>query len=183
MKPIQLNAQLTSNTSDFALPDNLVQLVSPGELVQWTLEAVQAFLGRTCQGIPSAGGFNPRILLTLLTYSYATGTFGSAAIAEQCGHDAVLRYLSTGINYAPDRIRLFRGQNPELVKRSLAFLIRRVHTRRVCSSKPAASDALSEQEARWRLQRASQADGNIWAASVRAGARCGSLDLPVVANS
>ena len=56
--------------------------------------------------------------------SYATGVFASAEIAAQCGRDATLRYLSVGVRFAPDRMRLFRGQNSELVRRCLAFVIR-----------------------------------------------------------
>ena len=158
MKPIQHNT-----SPNITFPDNLTHLVSPGELVQWTLEAVQTLFWSNRPDGPTpvvAGAFNPRILLTLLTYSYATGVFNSAEISGQCQQEAVSRYLSMGIRYAPDRIRLFRGQNAQLLKRTLAFVIRRVYEHAFLSANTPATWSLpvSQQDAHWRFQQALQAD-------------------------
>lgn len=108
------------------MPADLTALMPAGELVQRTLEAVNTFFwaGATGETTFFARTFNPRVMLTVLTYSYATGVFSSAAIASGCERDETLRYLSLGAHFADDRIRLFRGQNMELVKRCLAFVIR-----------------------------------------------------------
>jgi hypothetical protein len=164
MKPIQHNT-----SPKVTLPDNLTRLVSPGELVQWTLEAVQTLFWSNPPDGPTpvaSGGFNPRVLLTVLTYSYATGVFNSAEISGQCQQEAVCRYLSMGIKYAPDCIRLFRGQNAQLLKRTLAFVIRRVYERAFlsadASTKPNAAGvwslAIGQEDAQWRFQRALQTD-------------------------
>ena len=121
MKPNNLNSHRKPFEGDFTLSDNLARHVPAGELIQRTLEAVRTFLWSTKTGTSTpdlAGRFNPRVLLTLLTYSYATGVFGSAAIAEQSRRDDTLRYLSMGVEFAPDRIRIFRGQNSELAPAS-----------------------------------------------------------------
>ena len=108
------------------MPENLTALMPAGELMQRALEAVNTFFwaGATGETTFFTRTFNPRVMLTVLTYSYATGVFSSAAIAAGCERDETLRYLSLGARFADDRIRLFRGQNMELVKRCLAFVIR-----------------------------------------------------------
>jgi hypothetical protein len=167
MKPIQHNTYSKTAVMDFTFPDNLTRLASAGELVQWSLEAVQTFFWSNRPDGPTpvaVGAFNPRVLLTLLTYSYAAGIYNSTTISAQCEHDDILQYLSMGIKYMPDRIRLFRGQNAPLLKRSLAFVIRRVYERAILSgssksTNPATwSVAIGQQEAQWRFQRAMQMD-------------------------
>jgi hypothetical protein len=183
MKTIQFNSSLKVQVADFTFPDNLTRLVSPGELVQWTLEAVQTFLWSNRPGAPTpaaAGVFNPRVMLTVLTYSYATGNFGSASVVVGIERDPALSYLGMGIRFTADRIRLFRGQNMEVVRRSLAFVLRRVYDRCVSSPNALAQPAetagwnsvLSQQDAQWRLQRALQADAS-------AGASGNAFELPI----
>ena len=127
MKTNRPDLQRKPDGDETMLPDDLTCLLPPGELLQRSLEAVQTFFWSTRPGAATpvvAGTFNPRVLLTLLTYSYATGVFATQRIVELCEHDDVFRYLSMGIGFAADRIRLFRGQNSELLKRCIAFVIR-----------------------------------------------------------
>lgn len=176
-KPVNTTENVGLPKTDW--PENLASIVPSGEMVQWTFEAVQTYFWSGRTGTAVLGGpFNPRVLLTLLTFSYATGVFGSAAIAERCGRDDLFRYLSVGIHFAPDRIRLFRGQNSELLRRCLAHVIRRVLDREDMadldnlfraadeSGSPTRGTAgtrmlLSQREARRRFEAAVSADSNL----------------------
>ena len=127
MKTTLRSSLLESTGFASALPDDLTQLRSAGELVQCSLEAVNVFFwaGATGETTFLARTFNPRVLLTVLTYSYATGVFASSAIARACEQDETLRYLSMGVRFSADRIRLFRGHHSELLKRCLVHLIQK----------------------------------------------------------
>ena len=98
MKPNRNSLQLEPIAGNFALSENLALVVPPGQLLQWTFEAVQTFLWSTRTGdgpTPTVPGkTNQRVLLTLLTYSYATGLFSSPEIAQMCRADDTFRYLS-----------------------------------------------------------------------------------------
>lgn len=127
MKPNSIHTQ-KPDAAEFPMPDDLTRFAPGTELIRRTREAVQTFLwsnesnGTTVR----ARKFNPRALLAVLTYSYATGLFGSARIVERCEEETTFRRLSNGIKLGHEQLRVFRGQNSELVKRCLAFVIRQV---------------------------------------------------------
>jgi hypothetical protein len=149
MRPNHTSSQLEPIAGNFVLSDNLALLVPPRQLIQWTFEAVQTFLWSTNTGdtTPTVPGkINPRVLLTLLTYSYATGVFSSPSIAEMCEVDDTFRYLSLGCQFAPDRIRLLRGQNSELVQRCLAFVIRHAYEHQTRESESTLVESASIQK-------------------------------------
>jgi hypothetical protein len=63
--------------------------------------------------------FQPRAMLTLLTYCYAIGVYGSQDVEQMMYADADFRAMF-GMEY-PDwqRLRSFRRHNPEVVRRTL----------------------------------------------------------------
>ncbi len=187
MKTNSIYAPQKPAEKDFPLPDDLTRLVPGTELVRRAAEAVQTFLwsNKSNGTTVVVSKSNPRVLLTLLTYSYATGLFGSVRIVQQCEQETSFRRLSNGIQFSHDRLRLFRGQNSELVKRCLAFVIRHVCNRYVSVSQattpndksnslngiPASAGfwnlALSQRDAERRFQCAVQTDHYGAVASVR----------------
>jgi hypothetical protein len=176
MKPNHTISKRNAGSVDPIWPENLATRIPAGELVQWTLEGVQTFFWNGGTGTTLVGNaFNPRVLLTIMTFGYATGVFASEDIAEHCRSDSVFRHLSVGIRCAPDRLRRFRGQNCELIKRCLAFVLRRAHERGAATASPELSGdsrtestavmptatarlVLSQQEAKRRFERAVSAD-------------------------
>ena len=186
MKPNSIHTQKPAE-AEFPMPDDLTRLVPGTELIRRTLEAVQTFLwsNKSSGTTVITRRFNPRILLAVLTYSYATGLFGSARIVQRCEEETTFRRLSDGIKLGHEQLRLFRGQNSELVKRCLAFVIRQVCNQLISAnpSKPPADQsnstngipgvaafwnmALSQRDAERRFRCAVQMDRTTSVASVR----------------
>jgi len=66
------------------------------------------------------------MLLTLLTYCYAAGVYGSEDIVDDCRHDAATRYLCANSSPDQDTIRSFRRANREWIEACLACVYGRV---------------------------------------------------------
>lgn len=95
-----------------AFLDDLRLAVGERRLIELALEAVQ-LVGeelprpvRALQDQPS-----PRMLLTLLTYCYAAGIYGSEDIEWACESDASARYICANTLPDHDAIRRFRRAN------------------------------------------------------------------------
>jgi hypothetical protein len=115
------------------LPADLRQDLGEGALLELALEAVQTVGARLSRPLGSDERYGPPMLLTLLTYCYASGVYGSEDIAYDCRNDAAVRYLCA--NTAPDQetIRNFRRANREWIEESLAWVYRNA-----CDLKPEA---------------------------------------------
>lgn len=100
------------------LPPNLRDWVSADHLVHFILDAVDALdLRQVRVNTRSTGSEQspPHLLLGLLLYSYATGTFGSRRI-EQSTHDRVpVRLLTAATHPDPDTLCTFRRENQALL--------------------------------------------------------------------
>ena len=75
--------------------------------------------------------YPPRLLLSLLLYSYATGVFGSRRI-EQSSYDSVpLRLLCADTHPDHDTICTFRRENQELVGEAFVKVLEMAHKLKV----------------------------------------------------
>jgi hypothetical protein len=83
------------------LPADLRQHVGERALIELALEAVQAVGQRLPRPQELTGRCSPQMLLTLLTYCYAAGIYGSEDIEWACVTDAAARYICA--NTAPDQ--------------------------------------------------------------------------------
>jgi hypothetical protein len=94
-------------------------------LVFDAVESVQWPGKRASFSIYGDAGFRPEMLLSLLTYCYATGVFSSQDIEAACRQDPVARYLCA--NNFPDAktLRRFRRLHREQIRQSLANLFQR----------------------------------------------------------
>ena len=108
-------------------PGDLRQWLGTAELVKLVLEAVQ----KVDWSFPplmtlrqQERRFRPQILLTLLSYSYASGLYESEEIEAGVYSDATLRYLAA--KSFPDRrtLRRFRRQQRELIKQCLIHVFK-----------------------------------------------------------
>lgn len=93
-------------------------------LIKLALDAVAAFapeLPGWCN--PTSGGCNPRMLLTLLTYSYAASSHASEDIEWDCQQDPATRYITANVSVDQDTIRAFRRGNRPWIEACLAWVL------------------------------------------------------------
>lgn len=101
------------------LPADLRQHVGEHALIELALDAAQTVGEQLPRPLGSAGLCSPQMLLTLLTYCYASGVYGSEDIEWDCHNNAAVRYLCA--NTSPDQeiIRHFRRANREWIEACL----------------------------------------------------------------
>ena len=108
------------------LPPDLRDWVPSDHLAHFVLDAVEALDLREVRVNTRGTGdaqYPPTMLLSLLVYSYATGTFGSRRI-EQTTYDNVAVRLITGDTHPDhDTICTFRAQNKALVTESFVKIL------------------------------------------------------------
>ena len=108
------------------LPPNLRDWVPADHLVHFILDAVAALDLRQVKVNERGTGseqYPPTMLLALLIYSYATGTFGSRRI-EQSTYDSVpVRLLTADTHPDHDTICTFRSENKALLTESFVKVL------------------------------------------------------------
>ncbi len=113
---------------EMMLPNDLRQWIEEHTLARLVLAAVQD------RSVPSAhdpavadrnGGFLPHILLSLLTYCYATGIYSSTDIELSFTQDSLVRHLCANTYPEAHRSRWFRRDNRQRIQRSLAEVFQR----------------------------------------------------------
>lgn len=108
------------------LPPNLRDWVPADHLVHFILDAVDALdLSQVKVNTRGTGSeqYPPAMLLGLLIYSYATGTFGSRRI-EQSTHDSVpVRLLTADTHPDHDTLCTFRRENQALLTESFVKVL------------------------------------------------------------
>ena len=78
------------------IPDALSLYIGKKTLVKFILEAIEemkASLPWRSAAENSGPNFQPAMMVTLLTYCYATGIYGAADIQLGIQHDPMIRYL------------------------------------------------------------------------------------------
>jgi transposase len=108
------------------LPPNLRDWVPADHLVHFVLDAVEALDLRQVKVNTRGTGseqYPPQMLLGLLIYSYATGTFGSRRI-EQSTYDSVpVRLLTADTHPDHDTLCTFRRENRALLTESFVKVL------------------------------------------------------------
>ena len=110
------------------LPDDLSLYLGKKTVVKLVLDAVQTINGESVDYAwfaTDGKAFQRPMMLTLLTFCYASGTYGSADIELNIRRDQMTRYLCTKTYPDIDVIRGFRRLNRLLIKQCLAFVLRR----------------------------------------------------------
>ena len=101
------------------LPPDVREWVADNELAHFVLEAVEATnLAGARVNVRGTGDaqYPPGLMLALLIYNYATGTFSSRAM-ERAGYDSMaVRYLCANHHPDHDTIAKFRRENGLLVR-------------------------------------------------------------------
>ena len=116
------------------LPPNLRDWVPANHLCLFILDAVEELDLRQVKVKERGTGteqYPPRLLLSLLLYSYATGVFGSRRI-EQSSYDCVpVRLLCAETHPDHDTICTFRRENQEQVGEAFAKVLEKAHKLKV----------------------------------------------------
>jgi hypothetical protein len=115
-------------------PDDAREWVDEPMLVRFVFDAV-AECNRDLPAGPA------RVLLTVLTYSYAIGLYGSEEIEDQLAHDAQLEYLSAKATLSACTLRQFRRYHRDLLQASLSALFQRVWQSRAQQVNPDKQDS------------------------------------------
>ncbi len=117
-------------------PEDLRQVVGERRLIELALEAAH-FVGESLPRPVSLSVDQPApgLLLTLLTYCYAAGIYGSDDIERACESDASARYICAGARPDRDGLRAFRRANRPWIESCLAWVYRRLYPE--ASSQPA----------------------------------------------
>ncbi len=109
------------------LPVDLRQWVPEDDLVHFVIEAVDSMhlpsMGINRRGTGSEQ-YPPRMMLALLIYCYANGTFSSRRIERATYRDVGVRYLSGDTHPDHDTICSFRRQNAAVVKEAFVEVLR-----------------------------------------------------------
>lgn len=108
------------------LPPDLRQWVPEDHLVHYVVDAVESLPLTTLRVNERGTGdeqYPPRMLLSLLIYCYATGTFSSRQIERATYTDVAVRFLSGDTHPDHDTICEFRRQNQALLAESFVQVL------------------------------------------------------------
>ena len=126
MKATMTNNIATRNkTKTCPLPSDLSQCLGERGLIKLVLDAV---LTLDPQSIEVAGKrspeFQPRMMLTLLTYCYTANIYGSKDIEWAIENDPMVRYICARTFPEFNRLRRFRRQNRSLLRDCLIYVMK-----------------------------------------------------------
>lgn len=174
-----MNMPKASDVTPVGFPADLRDWIEEGQLIDLILDAV---VGVNLDDFsePQAGltatTYPPVMLLSLLVYGYATGSFSSHQIAAYAFDRDVGRFLCSSLPPTFDVIEEFRQRNRSAIKRCLLRLLKlawRVGFLRICLPAPVTAVVreivggvaldesllrLLEQEVEARLRQAEQVD-------------------------
>ncbi len=103
------------------LPPDLREWLPADHMVHFVMEAVAALdlrAARVNERGTGSAQYPPAMMLGLLIYSYATGTFGSRRIEALTFENVAVRYLCADTHPDHDSICKFRRENRELLSSS-----------------------------------------------------------------
>ncbi len=112
--------------SEISLPADLRAWIDKHTLARLVLAAVQlASLPTSNEGPAGSASFRPHIVLSLLTYCYASGIHSSTDIELSSTQDTMVRHLCAD-NYPEARmLRSFRRYHRQSIKQCLAEVLQR----------------------------------------------------------
>lgn len=108
------------------LPPDLRQWIPQNHLVHYIVDAVDSLPLTNLQVNERGTGdeqYPPRMMLSLLSYCYATGTFSSRAIEQATHTDVAVRFLTGDTHPDHDTICAFRRQNKQLLAESFVQVL------------------------------------------------------------
>ncbi len=120
--------QMTEITDRLGLPWNLAECVAKEQVLEWIVEALDTLewdSPEVADLLRPHPEFRPKVLLTLLTYAYATGVFAAADIVHECLVNETCRAITKGVPPTVEEIVSFRRGTRWLLQWLLFELFKR----------------------------------------------------------
>ena len=109
----------------FPVHTDLRQRVGAQNLLRWALEAPQTVEGPAAETLKARfGDFRPQMMLTLLSFAYASSCYGSEDIEAAIERDRTFRYICARIYPDAKAIRRFRRSFRPALDQCLAYVLR-----------------------------------------------------------
>ena len=109
----------------FPVHVDLRQRVGSSQLLRWALEAPQTVEGSAAETLVARfGDFRPQMMLTLLSFSYASSCYGSEDIERAIESDRTVRYICARIFPDAKALRRFRRLFRPALDQCLAYVLR-----------------------------------------------------------
>ena len=109
----------------FPVHMDLRQRVGVNNMLRWALEAPQSVEGPAAETLKARfGDLRPQMMLTLLSFAYASSYYGSDDIESAIESDRTLRYICARIYPDAKAIRRFRRQFRPALDQCLAYVLR-----------------------------------------------------------
>jgi len=111
------------------LPLDLSEWVEKETLLEWIVEQIERLNWANPELVKFLGAhpeYRPKMLLRLLTFSYATGVFASEDIEDNCFSEVFWRFICEKDPPLTRDISRFRRENRGLLKWLLAELLKQV---------------------------------------------------------
>ena len=118
----------TEQKEKLIFPWDLTEWVEKRELLQWVKEEIGGLdwsNPELVEHLRAHPGYQPRSMLSLLTYAYATGVYESDEIVRACYEDEAFRSLCENGVPTTNAIGRFRRENRGLLKWALEQLLKR----------------------------------------------------------
>lgn len=137
-KPVSpaFSGSCAGHEASLRLPWDLREWIPAGELITWVED--EAWQLTHSGGTPSSSTPSDtvpdRVLLGLLTYGYATGSFTSQAIARQCSSDISFRLLCNSGHPFAHELRRFRRRHQSFIAQALKAVLARAVAFRVSAT-------------------------------------------------
>ena len=152
----------------FAIPTDLSVWADKPLLLQWVVEEIDTLdwsNPELRQFLRANPAFQPRFLLVLMIYSYATGRYDSEEVADVYFSEPSFKRLFPGQSPADAAVRRFRREHRGLLRWGLAQVLKRALRHRFdlgeTSSIPAGLNRLMVELATTRLDAARHFDRSI----------------------
>jgi transposase len=127
-KPMADDIQPEEQADRLSLPWDLSEWVDKDLLVRWIADEIQTLdwaNPELVEHLAAHPNYHPKMMLSVVTYGYATGVFESEEIVRACYGDPVFRSICLEAVPTAKTIARFRRDNRGLFKWSLAQVFRR----------------------------------------------------------
>ncbi len=104
------------------LPADLRTRFDARELASFAIEAVHRVKPGSSVFLHNGQMFSESMMLTVLTYCYAAGIYGSSEVEQMITDDETVRYLCARVFPDSEDLRQFRRRHASLIKHSLIQL-------------------------------------------------------------
>ena len=112
-------------TATIAMTTDPAGGIDGADIMRWVLDGVAASAPAYLSTQSGTAIVSPKLLLSLITYCYATGILEAQEITEAAEMDPLIRYLCAGKGLSPVQIRQFRRRFRDELKNSLVQVFSR----------------------------------------------------------